>query len=256
MNKNGGNREIYYSTDLQRPLISIIIVTLNAAAHIEACLQSIVRQKYKNIEIIVFDGESSDDTISILLKYDKWITYWQSEPDNGVYDAMNKSIKHAKGQWVYFLGADDQLLDGFTQLASELTNNHTIYYGDMSYNGEATSRRKYNAYRLAKETICHQAIIYPRVVFDHYSYNLSYPIAADWALNLQLWGDKRFKFAFYPYVIANFSLSGISSLNKDHNFLNDQPTLIKKYLGIGVYLRFILKKVKRLILTYLFLSKC
>jgi len=111
-----------------------------------------------------------------------------------------------------------------------------------------TSRKKYNSYRIAKETICHQAIIYSRKAFDYYCYDLKYPIAADWALNLKLWGDKRFKFQFFPYIVANFSMSGTSSLKKDQVFLRDRPQLIKKSLGIWTYLRFLLKRVKNKLL--------
>ncbi|HEY0669892.1 MAG TPA: glycosyltransferase, partial [Sphingobacteriaceae bacterium] len=155
-----------------------------------------------------------------------------------------KGITYTRGKWVYFLGADDRLLAGFAQLATKLENENTIYYGDMSYNGQVTSRKKYTAYRLSKETICHQAIIYPAKVFNYYSYNLNYPLVADWVLNLQLWGDKRFKFKFFPYVIADFSMAGASSTNKDLNFFRDRPGLIKKHLGLTIYLRFLLKQIK------------
>lgn len=241
----GGSRQLFFPVTPGLSSVSIIVVTLNAERHIEDCLNSIIQQPFQNIELIIFDGGSEDGTIGVFEKYDKHITLWRSEADKGIYDAMNKAVSYATGQWVYFLGSDDRLLTGFAQLAAQLKEPQTIYYGDMSYNGEATSRRKYSAYRLAKETICHQAIMYPRAVFDFYSYNLAYPLAADWALNLQLWGDERFGFKFYPYVVADFCLSGASTMNKDVNFLRDQPELIKKSLGIGVYLRFWVKRLRK-----------
>ncbi len=245
LNKRQGEREHFYPIDYNMPLISIIIVTLNADAHIDNCLLSVINQPYQNIELLVFDGGSTDNTITILEKYSNHITYWQSEPDNGVYDAMNKAVKYAKGDWIYFLGADDKLLNGFSQIAAKLDDENRIYYGDMSYDGEATSRKKYTAYRLSKETICHQAIIYPRSVFNYYAYDLTYPIAADWNLNLHLWADRRYQFRFYPYLIADFSMNGTSSLNKDLNFLRDQRKIIKATLGSPVYFRFRLKQLKR-----------
>lgn len=245
ISKTGGNREVHYPVDPQKPLISIIIVTLNAEDHLDNCIISILNQLYHNIEIIVFDGGSTDSTVSILEKYSQNITYWQSEPDKGIFDAMNKAIKKAKGEWLYFMGADDQLLEGFSLMTGKLKNSHTIYYGDMSYNGERTDRKKYTAYRLSKETICHQAIIYPSEVFKHYQYDLTYPLAADWALNLNLWADKQFNFKFYPLMIADFSLTGASSIQKDQRFLNDLPILIKEKLGWAVYLRFLLKQLKK-----------
>lgn len=226
------------------PLISIIVVTLNAEACLRDCLDSIINQQYQDFELLVIDGLSTDSTVDIIRKYEKHITYWESNADRGIYDAMNKAVKISKGDYLYFLGADDKLLPGFAQMAAELTDPSFVYYGDMSYNGGATSRKKYSGYRLSKESICHQAIIYPRTVFEYYKYDLRYPLAADWVLNLQLWSDKRFKFKFFPYVIADFSLTGASSLKKDTVFIKDQVALIKKYLGFIVYLRFWIKRLR------------
>ncbi|WP_069660420.1 glycosyltransferase family 2 protein [Arcticibacter eurypsychrophilus] len=243
--KTGGTREAHYPADPQKPLISIIIVTLNAEAQLENCISSILNQVYQNMEIIVFDGGSTDSTGSLLEKYSQNITYWQTEPDNGIYDAMNKAVQKAKGDWLYFIGADDQLLEGFSLMIGKLKDSRTIYYGDMSYNGERTDRKKYTAYRLSKETICHQAMIYPAQVFEQYQYDLTYPLAADWALNLNLWADKQFRFQFYSLMMANFSMTGASSIQKDHQFLIDLPVLIKEKLGWAVYLRYLLKQAKK-----------
>jgi len=244
IHQKGGSRENHYPPDPAKPLISIILVTLNAEAYLRTCLLSIINQQYTNIELLVFDGLSTDSTIEIIKEYDTQISYWQSSPDQGIYDAMNKAIQQSTGDWIYFIGADDKLLPGFTNMCEELTSKSNVYYGDMSYSGKVTSRKKYSGYRLSKETICHQAIFYPRAAFEYYSYDLHYPLAADWALNLRLWSDKRFKFVFFPHVIADFSLSGASSLNQDKNFLEDQTRLVKKYLGFVIYLRFCIKKLR------------
>ena len=129
----GGEKSL---ASITSPLVSIVVVTLNAEEHIEDCLRSIVNQACQNLEVIVFDGGSQDRTIEILKKYDSTISYWQSEPDKGIYDAMNKAVDLARGQWFYFLGADDRLLPGFSELAYKLVAPNTVYYGDMSYNGQ------------------------------------------------------------------------------------------------------------------------
>ncbi|MGV3706977.1 MAG: glycosyltransferase family 2 protein [Arcticibacter sp.] len=226
------------------PLISIIVVTLNAESCLRNCLQSIIEQQDQNIELLIFDGLSTDSTVDIIKEYQEHITYWESAADKGIYDAMNKAVKISRGDYLYFLGADDQLLPGFSQMRAKLDSQFCIYYGDMSYDGEATSRKKYSAYRLSKESICHQAIIYSRTVFEYYDYNLRYPLAADWVLNFQLWSDKRFKFKFFPLVIANFSMSGASSLKRDENFVKDHGLLIRRYLGYVVYVRYCIKKLR------------
>ncbi|PRY53694.1 ADP-heptose:LPS heptosyltransferase [Arcticibacter pallidicorallinus] len=222
--------------------ISIITVTLNAARHLERCIKSILSYNNLNIEFIIWDGGSVDGTLDIIKKYEKHISFWKSEKDSGVYDAMNKAVKVATGDWIYFLGADDALLEGTELIVSKFQHPHTIYYGDISYSGQRMIREAYNSYRLANENICHQAIFYPRHVFDLYQYDLKYPIAADWVLNMKLWSDKRFKFEYHPFVIADFSDSGISSMNKDVKFYEDQLSVLRNTLGLWVYLRIWFRK--------------
>lgn len=89
--------------------ISIITVSYNAAKTIEQTIQSVVNQTYDNIEYIIIDGGSTDGTVDIIKKYEDKIAYWVSEPDKGIYDAMNKGILKASGEYIYFLGADDWL---------------------------------------------------------------------------------------------------------------------------------------------------
>lgn len=98
------------------PLITVITVSYNAVSSIEDTIKSVINQSYKNIEFIIIDGQSTDGTVDIIKKYEKQIAYWTSEPDNGVYDAMNKGIDKSTGEWIIFLGADDILLDNLTIL--------------------------------------------------------------------------------------------------------------------------------------------
>src|SRR3569833_2760221 len=117
------------------PVISIIIVTYNADGSLQQCLDSIYRQTYPCIEIVIVDGGSSDDTRDILQNNTEHIGYWTSEPDNGIYDAMNKALAHISGQWVYYLGADDELLPDFSLLAARLEDPAAIYYANVLHNG-------------------------------------------------------------------------------------------------------------------------
>lgn len=89
--------------------MSIITVVYNGVDTLEETILSVVKQNYKNIEYIIIDGESTDGTLEIIKKYQNSIAYWISEPDKGIYDAMNKGINIAKGEWIYFLGSDDWL---------------------------------------------------------------------------------------------------------------------------------------------------
>ncbi|MFT3705739.1 MAG: glycosyltransferase family 2 protein [Agriterribacter sp.] len=234
--------------------ISIIIATYNAGDYIRECLSSISSwQKSEAIEIIAVDGGSTDNTLQILKEYKGNIT-WTSEPDKGIYDALNKGAAMATGRWLYFLGSDDRLLPGFEEMASKLKDENTIYYGDTEafYTGNKPSfeilHGRFDAYRLAKYCINHQAVIYPAKVFSKYHYNLRYKVFADYALNIQVWGDKSFKKMYYPINIAAYHMGGFSSVQKDEAFKKDKPALIKKYMGWGMYFRFLYKRYKKKLL--------
>ncbi|WP_317169476.1 glycosyltransferase [Mucilaginibacter humi] len=123
------------------PAISIIIVTYNAAGTLQVCLDSIYKQQYPSLKIIIIDGNSTDGTVDIIKANINKIHYWQSEPDAGVYDAMNKAVKHLTGDWVYFIGADDELLPEFSDMALELKDPTAIYYANVFAEG---SKRRAN----------------------------------------------------------------------------------------------------------------
>ncbi|MDQ2719286.1 MAG: glycosyltransferase [Bacteroidota bacterium] len=233
-------------------LVSIIIATFNAEKHLPECLESIASQSEKSIEIIIVDGGSKDGTPLIIREFEKENLIWLSEPDTGIYDALNKGIGMANGKWLYFMGADDRLLPGFSEMAYKLKDRKTIYYGDSQpfyfENKKPVYELlvgKFTNYRLAKYPMNHQAILYPSKVFEKYQYNLSYKVFADYALNIQLWGNNSFKKKYYPIKIARYDMNGFSSTMIDVPFKNDKPKLIRKYLGWLVYLRFILKRHKK-----------
>ncbi|MCC8424346.1 glycosyltransferase family 2 protein [Mucilaginibacter sp. UR6-11] len=225
------------------PKISIIIVTYNAAETLQACLDSIYSQKYPALEIVVIDGQSTDGTVKILAENNDRLAYWKSEKDAGIYDAMNKGIKHITGGWIYFLGADDVLFEDFTNLAYELKDETTIYYGRVMTLGGPTI--PVNEYGFAKYGLCHQAMIYPKAVFDNYQFNTRYPISADYALNMELYNSGAFRFEFRDHLVANFNQTGVSSTSTDKVFEADRSRLVRKYFGPKLWLRFLFWRFKK-----------
>ena len=93
------------------PLISIVIAVYNGVETLQQCIDSVTQQTYKNVELIVIDGASTDGTVELLNENSKYLNYWMSEPDRGIYNAWNKGLKNVTGEWVCFLGADDYFYD-------------------------------------------------------------------------------------------------------------------------------------------------
>jgi glycosyltransferase involved in cell wall biosynthesis len=238
-------RQLAAGNNTPVPLISVITVSYNAAASIDKCIQSVKNQSFKNYEHIIIDGLSTDGTVNILKAHENDITYWRSEKDTGIYNAMNKAIKYANGQYFLFLGADDELMPGFSEMASLLADPACIYYGDFIFETLRKAGGKFDAYRFSKACICHQNIFYPEMAFKKYQYNEKYPINADYHLNLKLWADKTIKFEYHAIVIAMFSSAGVSSTQVDEAFERDKKKNIKKYLGTLVYYRYLLKEFRK-----------
>ncbi|SOD95092.1 glycosyltransferase family 2 protein [Spirosoma fluviale] len=108
----------------KQPLVSIISAVYNAEKYLEESILSITAQSYKNFEYIIIDGGSTDNTLNIINKYQDKITYWISEPDNGIYDAWNKGLEKCKGDWIAFIGADDLLYPNSLQIYIEHITQH------------------------------------------------------------------------------------------------------------------------------------
>ncbi len=235
--------------------ISIIIATYNADQHLKDCLHSILSQPFKNLEIIIVDGGSTDNTIPFLRSLHLDNLTWITEPDRGIYDALNKGTGIAGGKWFYFLGSDDRLLDGFSELAAKLEDEKTVYYGNSeSYYTKDTKppyeilTGRFSRYRLSKYCLNHQAILYPSAIFSQFRYHLPYRVFADYALNLQVWGNKRYRKKHYPISIVRYNMNGFSSLANDVAFRKDKPRIIRQNMGWFIYLRFLLKRYKKRLL--------
>jgi len=214
--KCGGKRSKLHSSPvgLDRPLITIITPVLNAKETLESSILSVVSQNCDNFEYIIVDGGSTDGTLEILRKHESSIDYWISEPDRGIYDAMNKSIQLARGRWVCFLGADDTLCDSLPTVTPFLCDDQTVYYGNVFMTG---SKRLYEGsfgpWKLSRHNICQQAIFYPRDLFEVRQFDLRYKLLSDWEFNMRTYSDSRFKFQFIPVTIANYNdLSGKSGV--------------------------------------------
>ena len=231
-------------------ILSIIIPTYNSSELIETCLYNIYNRlgNSNKYEILVIDGASQDNTIAIvdkMAKQQRNIMY-VSEKDNGIYDAMNKAINLAKGEFLYFLGADDEILFKMKDIENYLVDNNTIYYGNVIFK---ESNKKYdgifNTKKLIEKNICHQAIFYSKKILINNLYNIQYKLLADYELNIRLW--KKFIFKYIDISFAIYSNDGISTRIKDTKFKKDFLKIIYTHLGVRYVLLKILNKIKRMI---------
>lgn len=220
------------------PKLSVITVTYNAEKFIEATIRSVAAQTFTDREYIVVDGLSKDATVPLLKKYPETVTNWVSEKDSGLYDAMNKAIKMARGEYLMFLNAGDlffeneTLEDVFSQISGE-----DVIYGDTAVidtNYQWVGMRHlrppekldWRSFR-GGMVVCHQAIIAKRSLVP--LYDTQYRVAADidWAIRLC---KAASSFHFYKDPLVRFMQDGISTQYRKLG-LQERYRVMKKYYG-------------------------
>lgn len=221
------------------PHLSIIIPCYNAEKLLSECLDGIVAQVYESKEVVIVDGGSTDGTMEIIRRYSGKHAFirWVAENDRGVYDAMNKGVEMAAGEWVYFLGADDGFYD--TRVLSTIfsagrPDDPDIIYGNVVFKySKRIYDGRYNLRKLLFESnICHQAIFYRRSVFEKVGlYDIGCKIYADRDLNIRCFLQKGLKIEFFDGIIAVYNeQDGLSALDRtDPNFRAKQQKYIDDY---------------------------
>jgi glycosyltransferase involved in cell wall biosynthesis len=218
--------------------ITIVTVVRNGERTLAACLDSVARQRHPEVEHVVVDGASTDRTLEIIRQRERAGLRWTSEPDAGIYDAMNKAVRLATGDFFLFLGADDVLLADLTQVASRLNDRRTIYYGDAYWPGRhRLYDGPFSTLKLALRNICQQAIFYPRAVFEKYAFDLKFRIQADWELNMRCFSDPTFRFVYIPVLVAAFNdETGSSAAQRDLAMEAEYPALLARHFPAHVSL--------------------
>jgi glycosyltransferase involved in cell wall biosynthesis len=211
----------------QNSKISIVIPTYNAGSTLEHCLNSIVSQTYKAFEVFIIDGVSTDNTKEIIRSYANEYHYVCGfiGKDSGIYDAMNKGLRLAKGEWIYFMGSDDRLVNKFVlaNISKHLNEHADIVYGNTIWlpdnvveSGESTHLK--HLYRCVN----HQRIFYRAELFKRLGqYNTKYPLASDYELNIRFFCNPTIVKKYVDLSIAFFNSNGLSSLNIDEVFWDD-----------------------------------
>ena len=195
-----------------KPLVSIITVVLNGAATIAATLDSVRAQRQVAIEHVIIDGASTDGTLNIIKAYQHDQLRWISEPDQGIYDAMNKGVALAQGEWLLFLGADDVLADP-NVLADIFERRELLQYdlvcGRSSYRNGRKCTPRLDWHTLIFNTVHHQAAFYRRRLFDDFRYRQDVPIVADYEMNFLIYRQRR-PVLFLERQVSVSGIQGIS----------------------------------------------
>lgn len=200
------------------PLISIITVVLNGEKFIEKTIKSVLNQTYRNIEYIIIDGGSTDNTLNIINKYKESIDILISEPDKGLYDAMNKGIKHSNGELIGMVNSDDWYeLDSVSVIVDKyIQNNKRIFHGDIylvDKLGNKTLRKfvpskfKFIFYGM---TYLHPSMFISREIYKNYFYNINISSMADYQFVLEIFRIFPKDFCYLDKPLSNFRLGGIS----------------------------------------------
>jgi glycosyltransferase involved in cell wall biosynthesis len=216
----------------QLPLISILTVVYNGGKFLEKTIKSVTGQSYKHLEYIIIDGGSTDNTLEIIKRYEQSIDYWVSEPDSGIYDAMNKGISLVTGEWINFMNAGDQFFDQDT--IKKVFHHHVggdIIYGSTIFRYDSDNKK----IRKPKQLIdfahglpfCHQSSFVKTSLHKNARFSAEYEVYADFDLFAGFLMKKR-EFVFKDIVISSVDYNGVSA-SKRIRRLRELCAVARKY---------------------------
>lgn len=239
----------------QLPKITIVTISYNIVSHIEKTILSVINQTYSNIEYIVIDGGSTDGTVDIIKKYSNKISYWVSERDKGIYDAMNKGIVAATGDWINFMNAGDVFYHNnvIAEVVPFLDNNTDIIYGDLVLDtplGVYWKKPDMLEDLMHKMVFGHQASFIKTNYHKNNNYDISFKSSGDYAFFYNSYINKA-KFKYMPIKIALFDAkTGMSNDNFYTVNLEDLRIYGKAHLlsaKIILIIKYVLWRIKRFI---------
>ena len=213
--------------------LSIITINLNNREGLSKTIESVKAQTWKNFEHIIIDGASTDGSVDVIKKNQNGISFWMSEADKGIYDAHNKGILNAKGEYCLFLNSGDFLVNDFV-LAEVFEKNLAtdIIYGDMLIDdGKGNvlygkSPDTLNLSFLAYGVLWHSVTFIKRKLFDEYGlYETSYKIVADVDFFLKAIGVGKASFSYVPIAVSQFNTLGFGSDPKNALLLEKEREL-------------------------------
>ncbi len=211
-------------TKKNEPLITIITVTYNCGNLLEQTIKSVKSLAYNNLEYIIIDGKSKDQTIDIIKKYNNSIDFWMSQKDSGIYNAMNKGIKYASGDAIFFLNAGDKLRNReFINLIKYYNKNNKLYGNNFVLYGTTKYKKGYPGFSFLKENFIpflgrlpsHQSMLIPRKLQLRNMYDEKFPISADKDFKLKIY-KKKVRYINKNFIVCLSLPDGKSQNIKNH----------------------------------------
>jgi glycosyltransferase involved in cell wall biosynthesis len=224
---------------LEKPLVSIVTVVFNGHLLIERTIKSVLSQTYSAVEFIIIDGASTDGTLDVIEKYKSKVNITISEKDNGIYDAMNKGLKNATGDYVLFLNAGDELYAKDTlDTIFSLSSDADVYYGNtlvVDNGGKELGDRRLTppenlSWKSLKFGMCvsHQSFIAKRSLCDLYDLNYKISADIDWVINVLKKATKIINTKMY---ISKFLEGGTSNKNRS-KALRERFVIMAEHYGL------------------------
>jgi glycosyltransferase involved in cell wall biosynthesis len=224
---------------MSKPVLSVITIVFNNVRDIERTMQSVLSQSYPYIEYLVIDGASTDGTKEVIEGYKDSLACYRSEPDKGIYDAMNKGLALATGDYVLFMNSGDEIYDPETVSAVFASaDDADIYYGETEMyneNWDSLGQRRHKApenfsWRSFKYgmSISHQAVYIKRAITDPYDLRYKYSADIDWIIKAAKKADMIVNTRRY---VAKYLVGGISK-QKHLDSLKERFHIFSKYYGV------------------------
>lgn len=226
---------------IETPLVSIITVVFNGDKHLAQTIQSVIKQTYKNIEYIVVDGGSTDRTLEIIKEHKNHINYWVSEPDNGLYDAMNKGIKIASGELIGIINSDDWFEHNAIELVVNtylLNPQKNIFHGSRYDVYPDGSKREYKfnpstfKFKYFSMTYSHPSMFVTKREYEKHTYNIALRSHSDYQFTLEAFKLDKNTFIYIPKPLVYFRLGGVSGQLSFKEELKESY-LARKYAGMS-----------------------
>lgn len=219
--------------------ITIITPVFNAEKDIEACILSVAGQSYPDKEHLLVDGASTDGTLEIIKRYAEKYSHIKliSEKDDGIYDAMNKGIDLASGEWIYFLGCDDVFYDDMVLVnifSSDEIDSLDLVYGNVFWGdtGEIYDG-KFSRLKLMEKNLCHQSVFYRRTLFEKLGkFDTEYKSWADYLFNIKCFNSVNVRLKYVDIVVAKYGAEGFSSATPDEDFIKNRQVIFQEHFPV------------------------